>query len=123
MESIGKRLLGPNGGSGGNFEGGGGNVKGGGGNDRSCSGNNGRGGSMAGRVGAGGGEVKGGGVYFGVSKSLLGDNLRVVIGESGGDTFGVDGGTVWFLFFVRLRHCVGFLEMDYERECLEQAIL
>ncbi|GJZ98510.1 hypothetical protein Tco_0670963 [Tanacetum coccineum] len=94
---IGKGLLGPNGGSGGKFEGGGGKVEGGGGNVGSCGGNGRRGGSMAGRggVGAGGGEVKGGRVDFVVSKSLLGDNPGVVIGESGGDTFGVDGGAVW----------------------------
>ncbi|GJT31244.1 hypothetical protein Tco_0911519 [Tanacetum coccineum] len=76
-------------------EGGGGNVRGGGGNDRSCGGNGGKGGSMAGRVSAGVREVKGGGVDFGVSKSLLSDNPRVVIEESGRDTFGVDGGAVW----------------------------
>ncbi|GJV18628.1 hypothetical protein Tco_1367648 [Tanacetum coccineum] len=37
-------------------------------------------------VGAGGGEVSGGGDDFEVSKSLLGEIPRVVIGESGGET-------------------------------------
>nr|GEV20032.1 hypothetical protein [Tanacetum cinerariifolium] len=50
----------------------------GGGNDGSYGGNGGRGGSMA---GTGGGEIKGGGVEFGVSKSFLGDNPKVVIGR------------------------------------------
>ncbi|GJY86348.1 hypothetical protein Tco_0500374 [Tanacetum coccineum] len=45
-------------------------------------------------VGAGGGEVKGGGVGFGVVKSLLREIPGDVIGESGGETFGVDGGAV-----------------------------
>ncbi|GJW05917.1 hypothetical protein Tco_1568340 [Tanacetum coccineum] len=46
-------------------------------------------------VGAGGGEVNGGGDDFRVSKSLLGDILGVVIGESDGETFRDDGGGVW----------------------------
>nr|GEW75873.1 hypothetical protein [Tanacetum cinerariifolium] len=45
-------------------------------------------------VKAGGGEVNGGGDEFRVSKSLLGEIARVAIGESGGETFGVDGGVV-----------------------------
>ncbi|GKE84125.1 hypothetical protein Tco_0274630 [Tanacetum coccineum] len=49
---------------------------------------------LEGYVGAGGGEVNGGGDDFGVSKSLLGEILGVVIGEHGGETFGVDGGAV-----------------------------
>ncbi|GKC06688.1 hypothetical protein Tco_0998298 [Tanacetum coccineum] len=49
---------------------------------------------LEGCVGVDGGEVNGGGDDFGVSKSLLGEILRVVIGESGRDTFGVDGGAV-----------------------------
>ncbi|GKA33406.1 hypothetical protein Tco_0719835 [Tanacetum coccineum] len=47
------------------------------------------------RIGAGGGEVKGGGVGFGVVKSLLREIPEDVIGESGGETFGVDRGAVW----------------------------
>ncbi|GJR63784.1 hypothetical protein Tco_1505946 [Tanacetum coccineum] len=47
---------------------------------------------LDGWVGAGGGEVKGGGVVFGVSSILLGEILRDIIGESGGEAFGVDGG-------------------------------
>ncbi|GJZ23466.1 hypothetical protein Tco_0560925 [Tanacetum coccineum] len=43
---------------------------------------------LEGCVGAGGGEVNGGGDDFGVSKSLLGEIPRVVIGESGGVIFG-----------------------------------
>nr|GFA27283.1 hypothetical protein [Tanacetum cinerariifolium]GFA32458.1 hypothetical protein [Tanacetum cinerariifolium] len=74
-----KGLLGPRGGSCG-------------GKVRGCSGNGERGGSMAER---GGGEVKGGGVDFGVSKSLLGEIPRVMIGESGEETFGFNGGAVW----------------------------
>nr|GEZ30139.1 UBN2 domain-containing protein [Tanacetum cinerariifolium] len=38
------------------------------------------------------GEVKGGGVVFGVSKILLGVIYGDIIGESGGEAFGVDGG-------------------------------
>nr|GEZ16184.1 hypothetical protein [Tanacetum cinerariifolium] len=49
---------------------------------------------LKGCVGAGGGEVNGGGDDFGVIKSLLGDIFGVAIGESGGDTFGVDGGAI-----------------------------
>ncbi|GKD71049.1 hypothetical protein Tco_1325139 [Tanacetum coccineum] len=41
------------------------------------------------------GEVNGGGDDFGVSKSLLGEISDVAIGESGGETFGDDGGAVW----------------------------
>ncbi|GJS55002.1 hypothetical protein Tco_0628364 [Tanacetum coccineum] len=44
------------------------------------------------RVGAGGGEVKGGGVDFGVSRTLLGEIPGDIMGESGSETFGVDGG-------------------------------
>ncbi|GKE55265.1 hypothetical protein Tco_1494450 [Tanacetum coccineum] len=43
-------------------------------------------------VRAGGGEVKGGGVVFGVSRTLLGEIPRDIIGESGGEAFEVDGG-------------------------------
>ncbi|GJX30480.1 hypothetical protein Tco_0238559 [Tanacetum coccineum] len=43
-------------------------------------------------VGAGGGEVKGGGVDFGVSRTLLGEIPGDIMGESGSETFGVDGG-------------------------------
>ncbi|GJR37025.1 hypothetical protein Tco_1212709 [Tanacetum coccineum] len=43
---------------------------------------------LEGCVGAVGGEVNGGGDEFGVSKSLLGEIPRVVIGESGGVIFG-----------------------------------
>ncbi|GJY72777.1 hypothetical protein Tco_0477208 [Tanacetum coccineum] len=50
--------------------------------------------SLKGCVGADGGEVNRGGDDFGVSKSLLGEIPRVAIRESGGETFGVDGGTV-----------------------------
>ncbi|GKB98640.1 hypothetical protein Tco_0984777 [Tanacetum coccineum] len=50
---------------------------------------------LEGCVGASRGEVSGGGDDFGVSKSLLGEILGVVIGESGGETFGDDGGAVW----------------------------
>ncbi|GJZ20583.1 hypothetical protein Tco_0557173 [Tanacetum coccineum] len=46
-------------------------------------------------VGAGRVEVNRGGDDFGVSKSLLGEILGVVIGESGGETFRDDGGAVW----------------------------
>ncbi|GKB31368.1 hypothetical protein Tco_0870769 [Tanacetum coccineum] len=47
---------------------------------------------LDGWVGAGGGEVKGGGVVFGVSRILLGVIPRDIMGESGGEAFGVDGG-------------------------------
>ncbi|GKC94599.1 hypothetical protein Tco_1160041, partial [Tanacetum coccineum] len=50
---------------------------------------------LEGCVGTGGGEVNRGSEDFGVSKSLLGEILDVVIGESGGETFGDDEGTVW----------------------------
>ncbi|GJV08724.1 hypothetical protein Tco_1346380 [Tanacetum coccineum] len=46
-------------------------------------------------VGVGGGEVKGGGVDVGVVNSLLGEIPGDVMGERGGKTFWVDGGTVW----------------------------
>nr|GEW92721.1 hypothetical protein [Tanacetum cinerariifolium] len=42
---------------------------------------------LDGYVGASGGEVNEGGDDFGVSKSLLGEIPRVVIGESGGEKF------------------------------------
>ncbi|GKE66845.1 hypothetical protein Tco_1521006 [Tanacetum coccineum] len=47
---------------------------------------------LDGWVGAGGGEVKGGSVVFGVSKILLGVIPEDIMGESGGEAFGVDGG-------------------------------
>ncbi|GKE76113.1 hypothetical protein Tco_1542233 [Tanacetum coccineum] len=47
---------------------------------------------LDGWVGANRGEVKGGGVVFGVSSILLSEILRDIIGESGGEAFGVDGG-------------------------------
>ncbi|GKB10448.1 hypothetical protein Tco_0844371 [Tanacetum coccineum] len=47
---------------------------------------------LDGWVGAGGGEVKGDGVVFGVSKILLGEIPEDIMGESGGEAFGVDGG-------------------------------
>nr|GEU89511.1 hypothetical protein [Tanacetum cinerariifolium] len=50
---------------------------------------------LEGSVRADGGEVSGGRDDFGVSKSLLGEILGVVIGEGGGEIFGDDGGTVW----------------------------
>ncbi|GKC65848.1 hypothetical protein Tco_1098446, partial [Tanacetum coccineum] len=50
---------------------------------------------LEGCIGASGGEVIGGGDDFGVSKSLLGEIPGVVIGKSGGETFGDDGGAVW----------------------------
>nr|GEX66271.1 hypothetical protein [Tanacetum cinerariifolium] len=50
---------------------------------------------LEGCVGASEGEVNKGGDNFEVSKSLLGEILRVAIGESGGETFGVDEGAVW----------------------------
>ncbi|GJZ31784.1 hypothetical protein Tco_0576831 [Tanacetum coccineum] len=49
---------------------------------------------LDGWVGAGGGEVKGDGVDFGVSRTLLGEIPEEIIGESGGEVFGVDGGAV-----------------------------
>ncbi|GJT82043.1 hypothetical protein Tco_1056385 [Tanacetum coccineum] len=45
--------------------------------------------------GTGRGEVKEGRVNFGVVKSLLGKIPEEVMGDSGGETFGVDGGAVW----------------------------
>ncbi|GKB45510.1 hypothetical protein Tco_0896263 [Tanacetum coccineum] len=108
-----KGLLRRKGRSGGKFEGGfGGNVG-------SCGGRGRRGGSIVGRgggslakrsmdskdglgangeesldgwVGASGAEVKGGGVDFRVSRTLLGEIPRVIMGESGGEAFRVDGG-------------------------------
>nr|GEW05545.1 hypothetical protein [Tanacetum cinerariifolium] len=50
---------------------------------------------LEGCVGAGEGEVNGGGDSFEVRKNLLGKIHGVVIGESGGETFGDDGGSVW----------------------------
>ncbi|GJX14909.1 hypothetical protein Tco_0206667 [Tanacetum coccineum] len=41
------------------------------------------------------GKVKGGGVDLGVVNSLLGEIPKDVMGESGGETLRVDGGTVW----------------------------
>nr|GEW99018.1 hypothetical protein [Tanacetum cinerariifolium] len=119
----GKGLLGPNGESGGKFEGG---FRG---NVGSCAGNDGREGSISERgrglltkclmeskdglgggglvvlggrysrcldgwAGAGGGEVKGGSVDFGVSRTLLDEILREIMRESCGEAFGVDGGAV-----------------------------
>ncbi|GKB36313.1 hypothetical protein Tco_0881255 [Tanacetum coccineum] len=49
---------------------------------------------LEGYVSAGAGEVNGGGDDFGVRKSLLGEILGVVIGKSGGEIFGNDGGAV-----------------------------
>ncbi|GJU79114.1 hypothetical protein Tco_1276184 [Tanacetum coccineum] len=49
---------------------------------------------LEGCVGACRGEVNRGRDDFGVSKSLLGEIPRVVIGESGGEVFGDDGGAV-----------------------------
>ncbi|GJZ40316.1 hypothetical protein Tco_0586879, partial [Tanacetum coccineum] len=46
---------------------------------------------LDGWVGAGRGEVKGGGVDFGVSRTLLGEIPREIMGESHGEAFGVDG--------------------------------
>nr|GEX04484.1 hypothetical protein [Tanacetum cinerariifolium] len=45
---------------------------------------------LEGCVGADGGEVNEGRGNFGVSKSLHGEILEVVIGESGGEIFGDD---------------------------------
>ncbi|GKB85943.1 hypothetical protein Tco_0958215 [Tanacetum coccineum] len=41
------------------------------------------------------GKVKGGGVDFGVVNSFLGEIPKDVMGERGGETFGVDGKVVW----------------------------
>nr|GEU39244.1 hypothetical protein [Tanacetum cinerariifolium] len=49
---------------------------------------------LEGCVGAHGGEVNEGRDDFEVSKSLLGEIPGVAIVESGGETFGVDGGVV-----------------------------
>ncbi|GJZ56808.1 hypothetical protein Tco_0612302 [Tanacetum coccineum] len=46
---------------------------------------------LGGCVGAGRGEINGGGDDFVVSKSLLGEISGVVIRESSGEIFGVDG--------------------------------
>ncbi|GKC43512.1 hypothetical protein Tco_1061234 [Tanacetum coccineum] len=43
-------------------------------------------------VRAGGGEVKGGGVIFGVSRIFLSEIPEDIMGENGGEAFGVDGG-------------------------------
>ncbi|GJS50135.1 hypothetical protein Tco_0600256 [Tanacetum coccineum] len=75
---------------------------------------------MFGCVGAGGREVSGGREDFGVSKSLLGEIPGGVISEGGGETFGDDGGAIWFLFFFDLG-IVSYLGIEYEMECLEQA--
>ncbi|GJX75232.1 hypothetical protein Tco_0313827 [Tanacetum coccineum] len=71
---------------------------------------------LEGYVGAGGGEVNGGGDDFGVSKSLLGEIPRVVIVESGGETFKVDGGAVWHIEMVEgmLRILCLFIEQDLQ---------
>ncbi|GJX36017.1 hypothetical protein Tco_0247574 [Tanacetum coccineum] len=45
--------------------------------------------------GAGGREVNGREVDLGMFKSLLGEIPGDVMGERGGDTIGVDGGTIW----------------------------
>ncbi|GJS56013.1 hypothetical protein Tco_0629375 [Tanacetum coccineum] len=45
-------------------------------------------------VGAREGEVKGGGIDFGVSKSLLGEILGVIISEGGGEIFRDDEGAM-----------------------------
>ncbi|GKC67640.1 hypothetical protein Tco_1100238, partial [Tanacetum coccineum] len=50
---------------------------------------------LEGCVGVSGGEVSRGGDDFEVSKSLLGEIFRVMIGEGGGETFGDDRGPVW----------------------------
>ncbi|GJZ52760.1 hypothetical protein Tco_0607645 [Tanacetum coccineum] len=47
---------------------------------------------LDGWVGASGAEVKGGGVDFRVSRTLLGEIPRVIMVESGGEAFRVDGG-------------------------------
>ncbi|GKA16307.1 hypothetical protein Tco_0696054 [Tanacetum coccineum] len=54
---------------------------------------------LDGWVRAGRGELMGGGVEFGVSRSLLGEIPREIIGdkvgeECGGEEFGFDGGVV-----------------------------
>nr|GFB77410.1 hypothetical protein [Tanacetum cinerariifolium] len=49
---------------------------------------------LEGYVGSGGGEVRRGGDEFRVSKSLLGEIPRVVIGEGIGEIFRDDGGAV-----------------------------
>ncbi|GKD03078.1 hypothetical protein Tco_1178052 [Tanacetum coccineum] len=50
---------------------------------------------LDGWVGAGGGEVKCCGVVLGVSRILLGEIPKDIMGESGGEAFGVDGGADW----------------------------
>ncbi|GJZ58574.1 hypothetical protein Tco_0614068 [Tanacetum coccineum] len=42
-----------------------------------------------------GGKDKGGRVDLGVVNSLLGEIPKDVMGESGGETFGVDRGFIW----------------------------
>ncbi|GJX68005.1 hypothetical protein Tco_0303732 [Tanacetum coccineum] len=123
MQRSRRGLLGPNGRSSGKFEGGfGGNVGSCGGNGgrggfiagrgrgllakRSMESKDGLSGEgfvifggrsskcLDGWVGAGEGEVKGGGVDFGVSRTLLGEIPEEIMGESGGEAFGFDGGAV-----------------------------
>ncbi|GJX86619.1 hypothetical protein Tco_0337393 [Tanacetum coccineum] len=45
--------------------------------------------------GVGGGELNGGGVVLGVLKRWSRDDPDEIIGESGGDTIGLDRGVVW----------------------------
>ncbi|GJT64517.1 hypothetical protein Tco_1015997 [Tanacetum coccineum] len=45
---------------------------------------------LNGWVRAGGGEVNGGGVNFGISRTLLSEIPEEIMGESGGEVFGVD---------------------------------
>ncbi|GJZ64138.1 hypothetical protein Tco_0620559 [Tanacetum coccineum] len=47
---------------------------------------------LDGWVGAGRREVKGGGVVFGVSRILLGEIPRDIMGDTSGEAFEVDGG-------------------------------
>ncbi|GKB66011.1 hypothetical protein Tco_0927423 [Tanacetum coccineum] len=49
---------------------------------------------LNGWVRAGGGEVNGGGVNFGISRTLLSEIPEEIMGESGGEVFGVDRGAV-----------------------------
>nr|GEX34975.1 hypothetical protein [Tanacetum cinerariifolium] len=103
---VGNGLFGPSGRSGGFW-----------GKDGSCGGNGRRGGSIARRVsgslskrsmesndglggevfvvGGGRGEVMDGGVDFRVSRSLLCEILREIMGDKFGEEFRVDGGVVW----------------------------
>ncbi|GJX09367.1 hypothetical protein Tco_0199226 [Tanacetum coccineum] len=50
---------------------------------------------LEGCVGASEGKVNEGRDDFGVSKSLIGEIPRVVIGESGGEVFRDNGGAIW----------------------------